>query len=383
VLFLAAALTVSVAGVCRAGNSGAAGAPAGAEQSEDDETSDAASSDDDAASDAADLGDDDAPSEDDIAGGAAPFKKYTDKTFGLTIEYPDIYENDEGPKSVSGYSVYKESSDDGSYSIEIESGKRPAGVDGNKLLAVATNTKPDKNGKVSGHAPLKGTAKSGADFYTYEYLSGPDQITHYYCVMNKTHVAAYSIAYPSADAEEYKAITARVDKSLKPGGSAAAPAAQAPAKKPAAESTDRDPEWLALSIESWSIEKTGKKYNDPNDGGYYTLRVSLKHTNKSKDRVITGIFDKEGELKLTKAFEYDGEKSIATSVFSIDSPKNTEVNIGPGQSYTLTFATPVNKVSNTLNTGGKWQWKDANKLLGSGGWNLDCGYSCTVKSRAK
>jgi hypothetical protein len=145
-----------------------------------------------------------------------PFKQYVDKTFGASMEYPDIYDSVKGPAlNEGGFNVFKASSaDNEDLGLEIECGKRPKGVTGDILLKFATNTKPDKNGKISGEKAIEGTAKSGPDFYTYDYISGMEQITHFYCVMNKTGVIAYSIRYPEAEAEKYQAITARMDESL-------------------------------------------------------------------------------------------------------------------------------------------------------------------------
>jgi len=150
------------------------------------------------------------------AGEETPFKQYVDKTFGASMEYPDIYDSVEGPAlNEGGFNIFKASSaDNEDLGLEIECGKRPKGVTGDILLKFATNTKPDKNGKISGEKAIEGTAKSGPDFYTYDYISGMEQITHFYCVMNKTGVIAYSIRYPEAEAEKYQAITARMDESL-------------------------------------------------------------------------------------------------------------------------------------------------------------------------
>jgi hypothetical protein len=145
------------------------------------------------------------------------FKQYVDKTFGFSMEYPDIYDSIEGPAlNKSGFSIFNaSSSDNADCAIEIECGKRPKGATGDILLKFATNTTPDKNGNVSGEQAIEGTAKSGPDFYTYDYISGMEQITHFYCLMSKTGVVAYSIRYPEADAEEYEAIIARMDKSIR------------------------------------------------------------------------------------------------------------------------------------------------------------------------
>jgi hypothetical protein len=152
-----------------------------------------------------------------------PFKQYIDKKFGFSFEYPDIYNNVEEPyvdgDGLGVFSAYSSSGDgDGKYAFEIRGGKKPKGTDAKSLLKQETDTTEDENGYVNGVPPIEGTAKSGAEFYTFDYLddsAGPEEITHVYCVVNKTHFARYWIRYPKEDAEEYREITARVDKSLR------------------------------------------------------------------------------------------------------------------------------------------------------------------------
>jgi hypothetical protein len=155
--------------------------------------------------------------------GEVKFKKYTDKKFGFSVEYPDIYNNVNDPyvdgDGLSTFGAYTSSGDgDGKYAFEVSGGKKPKGADGNSLLKKETDTTEDKYGYVNGVEPIKGTAKSGPDFYTFDSAddsAGPDETTHVYCVVNKTHFVKYWIRYPNADADEYKEITARMDKSLK------------------------------------------------------------------------------------------------------------------------------------------------------------------------
>ena len=151
------------------------------------------------------------------------FKKYTDKKFGFSVEYPDIYNTAEDPyvdgDGLSNFGA-SEQNDEGSgkYAFNITGGKKPKGADGNSLLKEATNMEEDDSGYVYGVEPIEGTAKSGADFYTLDYLddsAGPEGITHIYCAVDKNEYAKYWIRYPQEEAEQYKEITARMDKSLK------------------------------------------------------------------------------------------------------------------------------------------------------------------------
>ena len=155
---------------------------------------------------------------------AEQWKTYTDKTFGFSVEYPaDLYNKVGDPyvdgDGVSTFNAYLSTDEgDGKYAFSVSGGKKPKGADGNSLLKEATDMKEDVNGYVNGVEPIKGTAKSGADFYTLEYdddSAGPGGISHVYCVIGKTGMAKYSIRYPKAEAERFAEITARMDASLK------------------------------------------------------------------------------------------------------------------------------------------------------------------------
>jgi hypothetical protein len=151
------------------------------------------------------------------------FKKYTDEKFGFSVEYPDIYNTAEAPyvdgDGLSNFTARSSTDEgDGKYAFEISCGKKPKGVDGNSFLKEATNMEEDDYGYSYGVEPIEGTAKSGADFYTLDYLdysAGPEEITHVYCAVGKNDFVKYWIRYPKEEAEQYKEITARMDKSLK------------------------------------------------------------------------------------------------------------------------------------------------------------------------
>jgi hypothetical protein len=159
------------------------------------------------------------------AAGAAEvkFKQYTDKKFGFTVEYPDIYNDSNGQyidgDGLSNFGAYSSTENgDGKYAFEVSGGKKPKGADGNSLLKEATNMEEDEYGYVCGVEAIEGTARAGADFYTLDTIddsAGPGEIRHVYCVVGKDRFAKYWIRYPKEEAETYAEITARMDESLK------------------------------------------------------------------------------------------------------------------------------------------------------------------------
>ena len=155
---------------------------------------------------------------------AEGWKTYTDKNFGFSVEYPaGFYNKSEAPyvdgDGISNFAAYSSTDKgDGKYFFSVSGGEKAKGVDGNLLLKEATDMKEDAHGYVYGVDPIKGTAKSGADFYTLDYVddsAGPGGISHVYYVIGKTGTAKYQIRYPKEDAERFAKITARMDKSLK------------------------------------------------------------------------------------------------------------------------------------------------------------------------
>ena len=159
-----------------------------------------------------------------VAFAADEWKTYTDKKFGFSVEYPAaVHNKTDAPyvdgDGVSNFEAYSSTKDgDGKYAFAVSGGKKPKGVDVNSLLKEATNMKEDAHGYVNGVEPIKGTAKSGTDFYTLDYVddsAGPDGISHVYCVVGKTTTVKYSIRYPKGEAKRFAEITARMDASLK------------------------------------------------------------------------------------------------------------------------------------------------------------------------
>jgi hypothetical protein len=151
------------------------------------------------------------------------FKRYTDKKFGFSVEYPDIYNDSNGQyigrDGLSNFGAYSSTENgDGKYAFMISGGEKTKGADGNSLLKEATNMKEDEYGYVYGVEPIEGTAHAGADFYTFDYTddsAGLEEIVHEHCVVGKDHFAKYWIRYPKEEAEIYAEITARMDESLK------------------------------------------------------------------------------------------------------------------------------------------------------------------------
>lgn len=150
------------------------------------------------------------------------YKTYTDKKFGYSIEYPDIYNcihapftDADGSRAFGCYS--SEDDGDGRYAFEVLGGEKAKGVDGNVLLHEATTIEEDDYGHVYGVEPLPGTAKSDAGFYTFEYndnSSGSESISHVYCVIGNGVMAKYWIRFPKGEAERFAEITKRMDASL-------------------------------------------------------------------------------------------------------------------------------------------------------------------------
>ena len=137
------------------------------------------------------------------------------------------------------------------------------------------------------------------------------------------------------------------------------------------------PDWLGVKIRSWSIQKVGQNSSRP---GYYKLHLEITHTNNNSDRVITNIYGKTGKFTLKKEFVYAGKKTTAFSVMNLKSDKNNEVDMTPGESYTITYDLPIESCDNGLKGVG-WTWDESNRLLGSGGWKLTWSYDCSVKSK--
>ena len=150
------------------------------------------------------------------------WKTYTDETFGFSIEYPDIY-NAGGDPYVNDYGIsyfgqYTSGPNgDGEYAFEISGEKTPQEANGDSLLKKETDMEEDEYGYVYGVEPIAGTAKSGPDFYTFDYLddsAGEEEISHVYCFVGKDVKIRYWIRYPKEDAERFAEITKHMDASI-------------------------------------------------------------------------------------------------------------------------------------------------------------------------
>ena len=73
------------------------------------------------------------------------YKTYTDKKFGYSIEYPDIFKNSEQYEDGDGNSNFVLTTEE--YDLTVLGGKNDGAYDGNALLKEATNIaqNPGKN----------------------------------------------------------------------------------------------------------------------------------------------------------------------------------------------------------------------------------------------
>ena len=97
------------------------------------------------------------------------------------------------------------------------------------------------------------------------------------------------------------------------------------------------PQWLKCSFTP-SIIVTGK---NPNASDYYSLNIMVKHLNKSDDKIITAIFDKQ--LIFSALFDGNHDKRYKIAM------KFTKVNkmeLYPGQIFNLAYAIRLDKIVN-------------------------------------
>jgi hypothetical protein len=156
------------------------------------------------------------------AGERVSYKKYTDKKFGFSIDYPDFFTESDAYVGEDGMSTFEArtagENGDGKHHVIVSGGKRPKGADGNSLLKEATDMKEDKFGYVNGVEPLPGTVRSGVDFYALEYATdrtGGVSIVHRYCLVGKKTTVTYELCYPREEAERFSEIQRHMDASLK------------------------------------------------------------------------------------------------------------------------------------------------------------------------
>ena len=152
------------------------------------------------------------------------WKTYANKKLGFSVEYPDIYENaseNTDGEGVFSFNTYKEG---GKSAFAAEYAKNNGKATPKSKLKDWTNREEDEYGYVYGVEPIPGTAKTGDNFFTLDYLNDsagvddndePACITHIYGIVTKKSVVTLTLTYPKKEAEKYTEIVSRVDKSLK------------------------------------------------------------------------------------------------------------------------------------------------------------------------
>ena len=115
------------------------------------------------------------------------------------------------------------------------------------------------------------------------------------------------------------------------------------------------PSWLAYKWDSWQFVVTGK---DPNSSDYYSIKIGIKHTNNSSNRDLKAIYKKKLTFSATVTKDYvssfdatgkiqylylykNGGKYVKKT---ITSDKVNNVNVWPGNSYTLYYFIPLNSL---------------------------------------
>ena len=144
------------------------------------------------------------------------------------------------------------------------------------------------------------------------------------------------------------------------------------------------PDWLKITWKQSLVRNSDKSVTikSPN---YWMLQIAVTHTNKSRDRDITAIYDKT--LTYTAAFN---QKPTNVSMGWDDPIKRTakfgkviKVELWPQQSETLNFFISLDKL---IKTNGNW--KDVNEriaMMKGDATKLFKGakvsYDCEVRSR--
>ena len=145
------------------------------------------------------------------------------------------------------------------------------------------------------------------------------------------------------------------------------------------------PDWVGVKIKSWKIVRgSGKNVGEPN---YYNLYLEITHTNNSRDRVVTALYEKTGQVTITRDFvlksastNWRAINARAFSVVKINYAGTNNVDLTPGESKTLIYNIPINHCDSGVPY--NWTWSESNKLLGSGGWKISkWNYDVSVKSK--
>jgi hypothetical protein len=91
---------------------------------------------------------------------------------------------------------------------------------------------------------------------------------------------------------------------------------------------EKKPDWVGTKLTKWYIKKNDKQ-TDRYAAQYLMLVVEVEHTNNSKDKNITRLYDKSGYATIT----YNGK----TEKIPFTSAKVVKNLIEPGEKITLYF----------------------------------------------
>jgi hypothetical protein len=149
------------------------------------------------------------------------------------------------------------------------------------------------------------------------------------------------------------------------------------------------PAWLKTSW-TCSLVQTGK---DSNKSDYYSIKISVNHTNENSDeRVIKSIYKKSVAFSATLGKILWVKQSGKAVKYTLTSEKVNDVDIWPGNSYSLVYYIPVNKLISpggtySSNLGGQSpaDWYHVNSQLKDKGigvfTNRRMSYDCYVRTK--
>jgi hypothetical protein len=131
------------------------------------------------------------------------------------------------------------------------------------------------------------------------------------------------------------------------------------------------PKWVKTTY-SWTLEKNPKQ-KDKSEAAYLVMKVTVKHTNNSGDKIITKLYDKTLGVAVTHSSLHD---SYVGGL--VESKKINEVKINPGKSHSITYTVPLKTYK-----GRKTTWFQVNNDLEYWGkrLNVEIQYSVGVKSK--
>ena len=143
------------------------------------------------------------------------------------------------------------------------------------------------------------------------------------------------------------------------------------------------PDWLAWKWDSWKFVVTGK---DIKKDDYYSLRIGIKHTNNSSSKDVTAIYKKTLTFSATVNNNLTWVTNQGKAVKkTITSDKINNIDIWPGNSYTLYYDIPVKDLI-PASYGYASHWENYNKDLATqkpGNYfsNTKVTYDCYVKTK--